>query len=89
MVTTDESKLPPGAPVIIWDKDYNQAKADVEAKKLDGFLAFPADFTQKVEAGQNTNLEIVAQGRCHQYPHGPQRIGPGHCLQYRSRSSGD
>jgi ABC-2 type transport system permease protein len=60
LVTTDESKLPPGAPVIIWDKDYNQAKADVEAKKLSGFLAFPADFTQNVETGKNTSLEIVA-----------------------------
>ncbi len=61
LATADESKLPPGAPVIVWDKDYSQAKADVEAKKLDGFVAFPADFTQKVEAGQPTDLEIIAQ----------------------------
>jgi ABC-2 type transport system permease protein len=61
IVTTDESKLPPGAPVIVWDKDYNQARADVEAKKLSGFLAFPVDFTQKIQSGQNTALEIIAQ----------------------------
>ena len=59
MVTSDPSQLNPGEPMIIWEKDYNQAKADVEAKKLSGFLAFPADFTQKVEAGKTTNLEIV------------------------------
>ncbi len=61
LVTTDESKLPPGSPVIIWDKDYNQARADVESKKLSGFLAFPADFTQKIQSGQNTSLDIIAQ----------------------------
>jgi len=61
MVTTDESQLKPGDPVIIWDKDYNQAKADVETKKLNGFLAFPADFSQNIEAGKPVNLEIVSQ----------------------------
>ena len=61
MVTADPSKLAPGDPVIIWDKDYNQAKANVEANKLDGFLAFPADFTARVMSGQNTALEIIAQ----------------------------
>ena len=61
LVTTDDSQLKPGDPKIIWDKDYNQAKADVEAKKLSGFLAFPADFTQNMESGKVTTLEIVAQ----------------------------
>ena len=61
MVTTDESQLKPGDPIIILEKDYNQAKADVEAGKLDGFLAFPADFTQNIETGKNTDLEIVAK----------------------------
>ncbi len=60
LVTTNESSLPAGAPVIIWDRDYAQARAAVEAKKLAGFLAFPADFTQNVEAGRPTSLEIVA-----------------------------
>jgi ABC-2 type transport system permease protein len=61
MVTTDEAQLQPGDPKIVWEKDYNQAKADVAAGKLDGFLAFPADFTQKIETGKNTYLEIVAE----------------------------
>ena len=42
MVTTDKSQLKPGDPIIILEKDYNQAKADVEAGKMAGFLAFPA-----------------------------------------------
>ena len=61
MVTADPAKLDPGKPVIIWDKDYNQARADVEANKISGILVFPADFTQKVMSGQSTNLEIIAQ----------------------------
>jgi ABC-2 type transport system permease protein len=60
METHDRSALKPGEAVIIWDKDYNQAKADVEAGKIEGFLAFPADFTQAVQAGSGTKLEIVA-----------------------------
>jgi ABC-2 type transport system permease protein len=61
MATTDESKLAPGEPVIVWEKDYDKARANVEDKKLEGFLAFPADFTEKVMAGKNTNIEIVVQ----------------------------
>ena len=40
--TKDESTLPAGSPVIVWDKDYAQAQADVESNKIDGFLGFPA-----------------------------------------------
>jgi ABC-2 type transport system permease protein len=61
MASTDESKLAPGEPVIVWEKDYDQARANVEDKKLEGFLAFPADFTEKVMAGKNTNIDIVVQ----------------------------
>ena len=61
IVTTDTSKLGPGQPEIVWDRDYSLAKADVESGKLDGFLAFPSDFTQTLMAGKNTNLEIVSQ----------------------------
>jgi cytochrome c-type biogenesis protein CcmE len=61
MVTTDESQLKPGDPIIILEKDYSQARAAVEAGKLNGFLAFPDDFTQNLMAGKNTSLEIVAQ----------------------------
>ena len=61
MVTNDRSQLKPGEAVIIWDKDFNQARADVESGKLAGFLTFPADFTQNVESGKPANLEIVSQ----------------------------
>jgi ABC-2 type transport system permease protein len=60
METKDESLLPPGDPVIIWDKDYAEARQQVEDGKLDGFLAFPADFTDSVMAGNPVNLEIFA-----------------------------
>jgi ABC-2 type transport system permease protein len=61
MATVDESKLKTGEPVIVWEKDLAQARDDVESKKLDGFLAFPADFTEKVMAGNSSNIEIIVQ----------------------------
>jgi ABC-2 type transport system permease protein len=61
METRDEGSLSAGSPIIVWEKDYDQAKADVEAKKLDGFLGFPADFTQNVMSGKNTRLEIISR----------------------------
>jgi ABC-2 type transport system permease protein len=60
-VTTDESQLKPGEPKVIWDKDYNQAKTDVENGNIQGFLVFPADFTEAIMSGKETNLEIVAR----------------------------
>jgi ABC-2 type transport system permease protein len=59
--TKDESLLKPGEPKIVWEKDYNQARADVESGKMDGFLAFPPDFTSGVQMGYGTNLEIIAR----------------------------
>jgi len=56
----DEAGLNPGDPIIIWDKDYAQAKADVTEGKIAGCLAFPADFSKKVMAGEDTTLEIIA-----------------------------
>jgi ABC-2 type transport system permease protein len=61
METQDESTLAAGSPIIIWEKDYAQAKADVEAKKIDGFLGFPVDFTQNIMSGKGARLEIVSQ----------------------------
>lgn len=60
MVTTNESLLKPGDPKIIWDKDYNVARQAVENKKLEGFLAFPEDFTKNIMAGTKTKVEIYA-----------------------------
>lgn len=62
LVTADSSSSIPGSPVIIWDKDYNQDLADVNAGKFVGFLAFPANFTQAVENGTTANLEIYTKG---------------------------
>jgi ABC-2 type transport system permease protein len=60
METKDEALLGPGDPKIIWDKDYAAARKAVEDGDMEGFLAFPADFTQSVMAGKTTSLEIYA-----------------------------
>jgi ABC-2 type transport system permease protein len=60
MVTTNESLLKPGDPMIIWDRDYDAARQAVEGGELTGFLAFPADFTEVVMSGSHTDLEIFA-----------------------------
>jgi ABC-2 type transport system permease protein len=57
--TKDESTLKPGEPKIVWLKDYNQAKQDVENKKLDGFISFPSNFSEAVLMGYGTELEVV------------------------------
>jgi ABC-2 type transport system permease protein len=57
--TTDTSTLQPGQPDIIWIQDYNDAQTEVQQKKISGFLSFPPDFTQNVQAGKATSLYIV------------------------------
>ena len=59
LATQDPSTLQPGQPDIVWIKDYNQALQEVKDKTLDGFIAFPADFTQAVTTGYGTNLEVI------------------------------
>ena len=59
METKDVASLSAGEPQIVWLKDYDQAKQDVENKKLDGFIAFPDNFTEAVEMGYGTELEVV------------------------------
>ena len=51
-VPIDESKLEDGDPIIVWidDKDYNTALQEVEDKTLSGFVAFPEDFSSKINA---------------------------------------
>jgi ABC-2 type transport system permease protein len=58
--TKDQSALKPGDPIIIWDKDYETDHQAVLDGKLDGFLNFPADFTQSLTSGSKTELEIFA-----------------------------
>ena len=53
MMETDPEnldELDPGDPEMIWikDKDYETARQEVEDKALNGFLAFPANFTQEI-----------------------------------------
>lgn len=58
--TQNATALPPGQPVIIFDKDYDADRQAVKDKKLAGFIAFPANFTQALLGGTGTNLEVFA-----------------------------
>ena len=58
METKDESLLKPGEPLIIWDKDYDADRQAVIDGKLEGFLSFPANFTESLMNGSATKLEI-------------------------------
>jgi len=62
MQTADDSQPDSGQPAIIWikDKDYDEARRQVENKELSGFLAFPADFTERVFMGEGAQLEVIA-----------------------------
>ena len=60
METRDESQLQPGEPKIVWLKDYDEALRAVEDEELAGFVAFPADFTDKIFTGSSVQLEVVA-----------------------------
>ena len=57
--TDDEDKLEPGDPVFIWERNYDEAHQAVSDKALDGFVSFPADFTDKVMAGGTTQVDVV------------------------------
>jgi ABC-2 type transport system permease protein len=57
--TEDESELEPGEPIIVWNDDYEEAYQAVVDQKLEGFLAFPEDFTDGVSLGYGTDLEVV------------------------------
>lgn len=60
METKDESMLAPGDPVIVWDRDYAGSRRAVEAGEMAGFIAFPADFTESIMAGDGSHIEVVA-----------------------------
>ena len=59
METKDESLLPPGAPVFVWERDYDEAYRMVEDGELSGFIAFPEGFTEGVNSGADAQLEVV------------------------------
>jgi ABC-2 type transport system permease protein len=60
METGNASELEPGAPEIIWDRDYQEARQAVEDGELDGFVAFPADFSERIFSGEGTEIEVVS-----------------------------
>lgn len=60
MVTGDDAELEPGELVFIKEGDYGTALKMVENEELDGFLAFPEDFTGSIYSGSGTALEVVA-----------------------------
>jgi ABC-2 type transport system permease protein len=61
----EASALDPSLPQIIWLKDYEQAKKDVEDKIkvgdkiITGFIAFPENFSEAVLMGYGTELEVI------------------------------
>jgi ABC-2 type transport system permease protein len=57
--TKDESQLQPGAPIMVWDRDYDLAYKAVEDGNMTGFIAFPANFTQSLMVGKHSQLEVV------------------------------
>jgi len=58
--TKDPSMLGPGEPQIVWEPDYAAAYQAVQNGELEGFLAFPADFSEGVHMGYGSRLEVVA-----------------------------
>jgi len=58
--TKDEEALNPGDPIIIWDKDYEADRQAVVDGNINGFLNFPAGFSQSLMSGASTDLEIYA-----------------------------
>jgi ABC-2 type transport system permease protein len=60
METGNVSELEPGDPQIIWDRDYQEARQAVEDGELDGFVAFPGDFSERVFSGESTELKVVS-----------------------------
>jgi len=57
--TENESELDSGEPIIIWDKDYEDALLAVSNQEFNGFITFPEDFTDGVLMGYGTNLEVT------------------------------
>ena len=57
--TGNEYMLEPGALVIVWDEDYNEARQAVEDGELGGLLVFPEDFTGGIEQGTGTEITVV------------------------------
>ena len=59
METDDEAELEPGEPLIIWDKDYDEALQAVRDGSFNGFVAFPEGFTEGISRGYGASIEVV------------------------------
>jgi ABC-type multidrug transport system permease subunit len=59
-IVTEEASLELGEPKIFLLNDYDAARRMVEDKEIEGFLAFPADFTEGAMMGYGAQLEVVA-----------------------------
>src|SRR3990172_3087674 len=58
--TKDEAALEPGDPKIIWDRDYQEARANFDSGNLSGFIAFPEDFTAALMVEKGAEIEVYA-----------------------------
>ena len=56
------SELPSEGDFSVRVMDYDEALAALEDGKIEGFVAFPADFTEKLTTGSPTALEVVVSG---------------------------
>jgi len=59
METDDETELDAGEPLIVWDRDYDEALRAVSEKRLDGFLLLPDGFTEGISRGYGSVIEVV------------------------------
>lgn len=59
MRTEDESEPGSGEARIIWEQDYEKAYQAVKEERLEGFLLFPADFTEAILTGHGTSLKVI------------------------------
>jgi len=57
--TDDVTELEPGEPIIVWERDYDEALQAVMDGTSEGFLAFPEGFTEGISRGYGTTIEVV------------------------------
>ncbi len=58
--TEDEDELEPGEPLIVWERDYEEALQAVMDGTSDGFLVFPNGFTEAISRGYETHIEVIS-----------------------------
>lgn len=58
--TDDEDELEPGEPLILWERDYEEALQAVLDGTSGGFLVFPKGFTEAIARGYGTHIEVIS-----------------------------